>query len=152
MTAKRIDHLGEHQIRFLDLQLLDAQFFLRLRNVGLVADDHCARFLDTLAVRGNAILRGEDPVAQSLHRVAKSGDLAVERLHAGAVLAEFDFLLRDLALMDRARLVALREIVADGAQFIGQRAVVAMRKMCVERAQVLHERLVAPRLRRLPLQ
>ena len=152
LGAEHLEKRGELGVRLLDLALLFADAEMGGVDVGARAEDHLAELPGSLGIGLDAVLAGEDAVAQGLQVVAGPLGLGVEcgKLLAGA--GDLDLLLGDLALVEGAGVGALVDLgghLGDGAV---QVEVGAVGEMGVEDAEILHEGLVAAGLACLSLE
>ena len=152
MAAEGLDHLAEQGIRLLDLLLLGADFFFRLGDIRPVALDQGGGLVLAFPVRLDPALRGKDPVPDRLDPVPCHRRRRVEIVDPLAESRQLGLLRGDFLLVDRAGGFALADLELEVFELVGEVAVIPMREVRIECAQILHQCLVAARFPRLPLQ
>ena len=121
-------------------------------DLGLAARQRLPQLPAGLLVVRDPALRLHHAVAQRLHGLPRRLDLLLEFFQTGAVPGH-----RTLALLQsRRRLLPARlqllQPLRDPVLLIAQRIVLTPREVELEHAEIARQRLVAPRLARLPLQ
>ena len=92
MVAERLNHLAQQGVGLLDLLLLGANFFLRLRNVGTVTVNHRGGFGRALAICLDPALRRKNPVLDRLKSLTSSRRLQIQSVQALAESGQIGFL------------------------------------------------------------
>ena len=151
MPSERFNHLSQQGIGLLDLLLLSADFFFCLGDIRSVPLNQCRRFAGALAICLDPALRGKDPVPDRLNLVAGHGRRGIQLLKTLPESRELALLRRDLLLMDGPGGIALGELKPEVFHFGREIPVIPVGEMRVKCAEILHQRLVSPRLSRLPL-